>query len=259
MIARMRSRLHAPLRNSSAPYLQALLRGFGRGLTLIGVEAAASALYLGRARGGWVDYWAGNFGLRRRAGESDEALRARLTSTALGRMDTRGGAIEAAILDQTGARATLIPSVTRVAHFDQLERMLDGHFMADFASFATPDGGGRWSESPWGEFDWPQTQEGRVVFDDTPPTHLSYRGLTPLRPGWGPSGMLIVMSERYDPQLERDVLWSIRDNIPAALGFDLMWGHTFAVTLGDGLYVEEGATLSDSGWGVDPWGDSPWG
>lgn len=263
-VSRAWGRLQKPLRTSKAPNFRALVRAAARGPQLVSLTSAVQATYLHLARGRWLDLWADAFAMARRSGERDSALRDRIVSTSLTRGDTRLKPVEDQIKQDVGQEVIGRNTLPYVAFYDNLESMIEGgNFMADFQQITgiIVDKVDGWGEGAWGTSTWgPEPEPDQYVYDDTPFHHLGYRGRTPIRPGWGPKGVVFAVAQEYDANLELAVINSAESNLPAATGFDLFWSHTFTNELEDTIHFKDGGfTTNDSGWGIDEWGTSTWG
>lgn len=259
VVERLRERIHRPLRLSRAPHLTALLRSFARGLLLISPRAVAQTLYLDSARREWLSDYAEIYGILRAPNESDEDLRLRVKQSALTRTQATRGAIEEAISQATGQNVLVEPTQAYLARYDDLERMAEGYHMADYVQFVRVESGNTvgFGQGQWGDGQWPGFRYDFIEFE-TPPTHRGYRGLTPLRPGWGPNGMLLTFTTPYQEELEQQVVYALSDNIPAATGFDVFWAHEFVARLQDDLLLTDALTPQGTGWGYEGWGGFPW-
>ena len=256
--------MQRPLRESKAPHFRALATAMSRGTQMLSLSSLVRALYLETARGRWLNVWGATFALPRQNGESDGDFRRRILEQALTRGDTRLAAVEEAVSAAAGSRVTAHPSLPFVARYDNLEALLEyGHFMADFERMTDThyDLTGRWGIDPWGDTPWgAKPKAPTYVFDDTPFSHLGYPGRTPLRPGWGRAGAVLVLGESYDADTEARVLAAAEEAMPAAGGYDLFWSHTFRNELHDTVVVTDtDFTPNPSGYGIDEWGDSTWG
>lgn len=230
--------MHAPLRNSSAPVLGALLRAFDRALHALGLRRFAEGLRLDSARAGWLDVWAELYAYNRQVGESDEGLRGRMQAqTVLSRMVTTEASIVSAINAATGLNVRLRATRPRVAMFDQLGDMTLGDHMLDYGAV---DG-------------------DKVVYDHLPDTASGFSGRMPWRPGWGPDGLVINVGVPYDADLEKTILQAILDKVPAMSGFDLAWSKDLLVRWQDTLSIGDGGRVCSDGWNEDPWGAVPYG
>ena len=263
-LSRVWGRMQRPLRESKAPHMRALAAAMSRGTQMLSLSSLVRGLYLETARGRWLDAWADVLALGRGAGERDGEFRARILDETLTRGDTRLPAVERAASAAAGTRVTAHASLPFVARYDNLEALLEhGNFMADFERIAQTiyDLTGRWGTDPWGDTPWGAAPKAPTyAFDDTPFSHLGYPGRTPLRPGWGSAGAVLVLGEEYDEATEARVLAAAEDAMPAAGGYDLFWSHTFRNELSDTVVITDtDFTPNPSGYGIDEWGDSTWG
>lgn len=226
--------MHLPFRKSRSPVLRALLRALERGLSALRLREAVATMYLDSAHGPWLDRYAALYAYARRPGEGDDALRARMyTWTILERMKTTDEAIVRSVRDACGVSAQIIPSHDLVAEFDDLEGMANGESPLDYSRL---------------------DREGNESFD------TAAHGVGgPWSPGYGPSGLLIRVAAPWSPELEHAVALAVRDCVPAASGFDLLWLKHLDAQWTDQVGVSDAGARCYPGWGLGPWDSEPWG
>lgn len=235
--------LPLPIRRWCAPVAQALVRGMERGFHGLRLRGMRDAVDPAGMSGAWLDEFAQLYAFTRRAEEGDTALMARMKSqTILERMKTTEASIAQSVFEATGVRVNLRPSLPRVNDFDHLESMAQGDHSFDFSYLRLGD-------------------DGRLeeVFENVPAAMRGQRGLEPMHGAFGFKGLLIEVAKPYDPVIERQIIQSVTDKLPAQTGFELSWARQLNLSWRDTLTISDFGKACWEGFGEDPFGTSPFG
>ncbi len=231
--------LPLPIRRWAAPVASALVHALERGLAALRTRHLKESVDPVTLRGGWLGEYAALHAYTRREGETDHALMTRIRDTGVGgRMVTTDDAIVRAILEATGITVRLRPSRERVNVLDDLAAMAGGDRGLDFGYVY---------------------EDGEEVFENVPPAVRGYRGRVPAHGAWGPGGLLVEVARPYDPVLERRIIQTLTDKLPAQAGFELSWARRLAVEWTDTMRLSDSGRACWEGFGADPFGVSPFG